>query len=494
MLVILKIAFRNLREHKIKTLIIGTIVAIGIMILVVGNSLIDTATSGIRKMFIDNYTGHIIVTGTKKPKGAMGMAQMPSGSGLFQPAIPEYEKIRQFLMSIPQVSVFTPQATVIALLNVGESTGDDTLTPGLVYGIDPDQYQKVFPGNIELLQGEFLNNSEEGILLSKATVRRLLKTTGKTVKPGDKILLSGMLSEAGIKIREIPVKGIFKFKNADLSLAMVSLADIQTVRILNGMTIAATETGSSQQEKTAPAESVNEESLFGGDDDMISSVATVKSGERDLDSILGDTSERSRVSQIDSGAWQSIRIKVRHESQMRPVIKKLNNFFKEQGIAAKATEWLDGAGGTARIAYIVKSLFNFLALIIAVVAVIIIMNTLVISITERIPEIGTIRAIGATKGFVRQMVISETVLIAGIFGLVGIMAAMIILGILNLTGITASNFFFQIIFGGKVLKPVLSIGAMLRSLFVVIIVGIGAALYPVSIALKIQPVQAIQKE
>ena len=53
------------------------------------------------------------------------------------------------------------------------------------------------------------------------------------------------------------------------------------------------------------------------------------------------------------------------------------------------------------------------------VAVIIMMNTLVISVIERTGEIGTMRALGARKGFVWKMFLVETLTIAVVFGLIG---------------------------------------------------------------------------
>jgi putative ABC transport system permease protein len=61
--VLFRLALRNLLEHKGKTLIIGIIVAVGVIVLVVGNALMDTATEGIQRAFIENYTGEIMVTG-----------------------------------------------------------------------------------------------------------------------------------------------------------------------------------------------------------------------------------------------------------------------------------------------------------------------------------------------------------------------------------------------------------------------------------------------
>ena len=47
MRILLTIAWRNVRQHKVKTTIIGLIMFIGSIVLVVGNSFMDTAASGI---------------------------------------------------------------------------------------------------------------------------------------------------------------------------------------------------------------------------------------------------------------------------------------------------------------------------------------------------------------------------------------------------------------------------------------------------------------
>jgi putative ABC transport system permease protein len=173
--------------------------------------------------------------------------------------------------------------------------------------------------------------------------------------------------------------------------------------------------------------------------------------------------------------------------------QELTAFAGEQDIPWTTSNWRAGAGGTAEMSFGIQTVFNIIVLVISVVAIIIIMNTLVISVTERIPEIGTIRAIGGRKSFVRGMIIWETIIISGLFGLLGLGLGSLILGILNLTGIEATNIFLQLIFGGKFLKPVVSPGALLTSLLVIIGIGVASSLYPTRIALKIQPVQAMRK-
>ena len=109
---------------------------------------------------------------------------------------------------------------------------------------------------------------------------------------------------------------------------------------------------------------------------------------------------------------------------------------------------------------------------IAVVAVIIIMNTLVISVTERTSEIGTMRASGAQKSFVWKMVLCETLLLTGLSGVLGITVGGAVLAVLNVVGIEATNMFFEIIFGGPVLRPQLSLPSVM-ALVVVLVVGCG---------------------
>ena len=120
------------------------------------------------------------------------------------------------------------------------------------------------------------------------------------------------------------------------------------------------------------------------------------------------------------------------------------------------------------------------------------MNTLVISVTERMGEIGTMRAIGAQKSFVRRMVMWETLLLSGIAGTIGVLLGALILFILNRVGLEASNMFLEIIYGGPVLRPELSMSSVLTSFVVILIVGIVSSTYPTAIVMKTSPLKAME--
>ena len=60
--VIFKLAINNLRQQKSKTIIIGLFIAIGMMIVQVGNGFIESVNNGMEKDFRANYTADIIVS------------------------------------------------------------------------------------------------------------------------------------------------------------------------------------------------------------------------------------------------------------------------------------------------------------------------------------------------------------------------------------------------------------------------------------------------
>ena len=136
------------------------------------------------------------------------------------------------------------------------------------------------------------------------------------------------------------------------------------------------------------------------------------------------------------------------------------------------------------MAEMVQGVFNGAILIIAVVAIIIIMNTLVISVIERTAEIGTMRALGAQKRTVRRMFVLETLSISVVFGAIGIVVACLAVVILNVTGIAAPNSFFAMLFGGEKLRPELQWTSVVFAVGIVAAIGVLASLYPVSVAMR----------
>ncbi len=496
--VLFKIAFRNLREHKTKTLIIGILIALGIAILVVGNSFMDTVQAGIEENYVENYTGDIFVASSKLEDVSLIMS-----NELFESkpkVIPTYPEVKDYIESLPEVETTTGQINGVASAKWGE-LGEGFM---LLFGVESESYQDMFPDGVNITDGEFLSAGEEGVVLSTQVAEMFNSSAGEDIKPGDKIVLTMMNQTTGAKIREVTVRGIHDYGEASFDLSFICFIDEGNLRTLNGLVLNTAEALMLSAEEESSLGSLEEDDLFGADggdslfgDDLISEAELVEddtlSTEEDWLDILGDTSGRAYVNETDPDAWNYMLIKLTDNSNADRVLKDLNTYFEDNEIDAKAYEWIKGAGMSAKMADSMSIVFNVLLFIIAIVAVIVIMNTLVISVSERYGEIGTMRAIGAKKNFIRQMISIETLMITIIFGLVGVILGVIILLVMGAIGIEATNQFLQILLGGDVFRPAISGSAIILSMIMISIVGVISSLYPVAVALKISPLEAMNK-
>ena len=488
MSVVWRIALRNLQEHRAKSLIVGTIILIGTFVLVVGNSLMDSAAAGIRRSFIDNFTGHLVLAGvTDAPVSLFGVRTTDFLNSR-TPRLDGYEQLLQAVAGHPDVAAWSPQASDSATVNLagadGTSLGESF---SQLWGIEPARYREAFPDAAELIAGAFLEPDQVGVVLSEEIATDLGESAGRAVRPGDRVLLTAT-TQAGIKVREVPVTGIFRFRNALPQLDFVSFVDITTLRTLTGMTVSAPAEQILTDEQAAQLGAVDEDDLFGGGEAGGSLVQEVEAGAGAP--VLLDLGEREQTV-VDSGAWHFLLLKLNRPGAAARVTEDLERVIGEADLNAQVLGWVAAAAPVSQLSDGFKIVFNVVIIVIAVVAVIIIMNTLVISVTERMSEIGTMRAIGARKGFVRSMIGAETVTLAFVFGGAGVVLALVLLLILGATGIRATNLFLRILFGGEVLRPVVSFGSVAFSLLMVAAIGVLSSLYPLAVALRISPRQAM---
>jgi len=140
---------------------------------------------------------------------------------------------------------------------------------------------------------------------------------------------------------------------------------------------------------------------------------------------------------------------------------------------------------------------KFIFVIILVIVTIGVVNTLLMSVMERIREFGVILAVGATPGRLRRLILAEALLLGGCALVVGCLFGSLATWYLVEVGIDLRNFVPDTLeFGGVIFEPVLRAGWDLRymtqiALFVVLL-SLLAALYPAVKAGRITPVEAMR--
>jgi putative ABC transport system permease protein len=536
--ILLRIALRNLLEHRGKTLIVGILVALGVIVLVVGNSLMDTARDGISRAFVDNYTGDIMISGTAE--GPISLFGVQSVGGIDPtPVVPNYGQIVEFVRGHPHVEEWTTQITGFGLLRPEDERIDGFRNSVLtvLFGAEPLTYDEMFD-NVRIVEGRYLRTGEQGLMLSTDRIDELEETAIEALEEaeidvdsypvgvGDEVRVVGLTSDGLPSIRVVPIVGIYEMTGISegVGFELVSYIDPQTLRAIQRLNLGMSSQIVLDESQTELLDRAADDDLFSADDffsdvepnesssgsfadedvfnleplgpapeDADDATAGGSAGSADDDATAGGDGQEGDP-RVESQTWHYILARVDNPRRIEATIADMNEFFEAVGIDAQAGNWEVAAGPFATTADVIRTVFNVAIIVIGIVAIIIMMNTLVISVMERTSEIGTMRALGAQKGFVWRMFTWEILVITTIFGTIGVATALAIIGALHLIGIPATNTFLTVLFAGPELKPVASAFSVFGGLVIVSIIGLVAHIYPVSVALRIQPVKAIQTE
>ena len=179
--VIFKLAINNLRQQKTKTIIIGLFIAIGMMIVQVGNGFIESVNHGMEKDFRANYTADIIVS-APIPDGVFmdlfGITDLANVMEVKQiPALPDVkaaEKIISETSGILQKSnIVTTQGILMESDEFLLEDQDMMKIPVFyMFAGEPDAYFKMFP-NQKITEGRYPAPGTNEILVDERLKKNL---------------------------------------------------------------------------------------------------------------------------------------------------------------------------------------------------------------------------------------------------------------------------------------------------------------------------------
>ncbi|MBF4466485.1 ABC transporter permease [Flavobacterium sp. LC2016-12] len=138
---------------------------------------------------------------------------------------------------------------------------------------------------------------------------------------------------------------------------------------------------------------------------------------------------------------------------------------------------------------ILKIIAYFVGTLVLISGVIGISNIMLIVVKERTKEIGIRRALGATPGAIRGQILSESIFLTIISGMLGIAVATGIIAILNMVLDSmppGSNTMFA--------NPTVDLGVVFVALLILVGSGLLAGFIPAQTAINVKPVDALRTE
>jgi len=117
--VVAQMAFRNLFASRLKTIIVGGIIFFGGLLVVVGNSLLDSLVASMSRSVIGSVAGHIQVYNAQSKELEVMGRMMMGDPDLSQ--LDDFAKVRASLLKVPNIKSVVPMGISGALVTSGNT-------------------------------------------------------------------------------------------------------------------------------------------------------------------------------------------------------------------------------------------------------------------------------------------------------------------------------------------------------------------------------------
>lgn len=405
---ILTIAARNIRRNGRRSFMAAASIAVGALAMLAFGAFMATCTLGLRTGLVREY-GHLSLFKS-------GYFEFGSGNPAAY-GISGYEKLEADLAADP---VLKPMVRVVAatvsLFGVAGNPDKDTSKTFMGTGVVPSKRQEMRTWN------------EHQLTETDASDTRGLSDTDTTsgfvgIGVARVLGLCAALKQADcpadFKTVEKPAENVDGVARRDFS----SLADETTpADPSDGARInllGATATGSPNIVEFRVAEAVT-------------------LGNKAIDDMLvGMNIELAQKLVYGRGEKKvtSIALQLHHDADLEAARSRLKDLVKERGLDLEVRDYTELSPEYDQINRLFGSIFLFIAVVMSVIVLFTVVNTMSMSVMERINEIGTTRALGVRRSGIRAQFLAEGSILGALGAAAGVILSFVVSFLIDHSGI-----------------------------------------------------------
>ncbi|MEA3506270.1 MAG: FtsX-like permease family protein [Elusimicrobiota bacterium] len=414
----IKLAYKNLSRHKLRTVVSISAVVVGVMVVVFARGYIDGITGSITESYIHYETGHarIINSEYRKRERTLSLIYPAEGfsGGNIGDMIAGLEELEGVNLALPRIK-FGAMATT-----------EEELVDMMGWGVDPDKEKEFTRIESMIAEGSMVNEGEREVVMGTT----LLKDLGITV--GDKVTLVYNTSYGSL--------GGTTFKVAGRILS--------DLKMLN-------------------------EKVFYLPLDVVQNLLYME----------GQATEVL----IDAGSIE----------EAEEAMPRLKEFIQKNDSKGRYTviPW-DQSGGMVDWMILARNIYNFLYIFILALASFVVVNTMIMVVSERTREIGMMGALGMGHRRILGAFLAEGVLKGVIGSFIGALFGGALTAWVGSTGINFGDAFSGIeeeILIGSIIYPRFSVGNMVFGFLLGVLIVLIASYIPARKAAKLQPTDALRR-
>ena len=462
-MILLRIAFRNIARRWHKNLVIGVLIAVGVSIFFVGNAVLESSIGGIKRTFSEQFTGDLSISAKSEQSFSLFGPDIPViGEYESEPVIINAALIGKSVEKIPGIASLAYVLSSPLLVEAGGAR-----SPALGLGVIGDEYFHLFTNLDFVLGGPPASGNSDWVVITEERAKEIEKAQGKPVALGDRIQLS-LFRNQTFSIRDAALAGVLEI-SAEQCLPRPCRRDGRappegTLRLLAGRRGPLSRPRQSGARRLGHGKRRHQLSLLCHASRRARGRRRKGLGlkKRSLEAGQRERSARNiqRGARFQAatptvlghdGAWHFILVRTKGDNGA--AAEAIRSDLAALDASAQVRDWRGTAGAVAVYVFVMQIVFYIGIGMIAAVVLLLTMNSLVMSVFERTAEIGTMRAIGAQRRFIRSLFVVETLALAAAAGLAGVILGSALVSAMNRLPLHFSNQILVLLFGGSSLHP-----------------------------------------